>query len=519
MKSAEKLFHIEGVRDEARRVQPVHLRGRVLELAGQSICAAMSGVAMRDIVRIRTRAGTPHRYLLAQVVGFQRGSCTLSPFRRPEHIVPGAEVELVPRSTQLVLGEHLLGNVVDSLGRVIDSRGIPQPAQLSNTRSLSARSASTCPALDREPIDEPFCTGLRAIDGFLTVGYGQRLGVFAPPGAGKSTLLAHLARHSAADINVVALIGERGREVKELLTDGLDSETMKKTVFVVSTSDEAAVSRINAAETAMEIAEYFRDTGLDVLLQIDSLSRLARAYREAGLAAGEPPVRHGYPPSVFAELPRLIERAGSWSHGSITAFFTVLTSDDSLEDPIAEEIQSLTDGHIVLSSDLAERGVYPAIDLVSSLSRLHSRVGSKDAVAAARFLKGLLSRARRDGDLALVGGSVDAELRAGFEAQRLLARALRQGVAEESTLEEARRSVLEVASNIATQLEEAESARAEPQFSAAPHPSTRAQPSVGRTTQTRPAAHPSTATSRPSPRPPELSRNIADAIEQSTELL
>jgi ATP synthase in type III secretion protein N len=289
-------------------------------------------------------------------------------------------------------------------GRILDSRGRPlddKPA-ISGQTSVTVHATSPNP-MSRKRIDQVFVTGVRAIDAVLTTGVGQRVGVFAPAGVGKSVLLGMLARNCDSDINVVALIGERGREVREFVEDSLSKKGLERSIVIVATADSGPIERSTAAFVATAIAEYFRDQGKRVLLLIDSITRFARAQREIGLARGEPPTRRGFPPSLFTALPQLFERAGCAEKGSITAFYTVLMEDESTPDPVAEEVRSLLDGHIVLSRKLANEGVFPAIDLTASLSRLMSHLGSTSHLAAASRLRKILSK-RAEVDLLLKVG-------------------------------------------------------------------------------------------------------------------
>ncbi|MCA9164187.1 MAG: FliI/YscN family ATPase, partial [Planctomycetales bacterium] len=309
----------------------------------------------------------------------------------------GAAVRL-KRSCRLIpVGRGLLGRVVDAEGKPLDDR--PQPIT-GRRRPLVQPPPAAC---ERPPIDQPLCTGVRAIDGLLTCGRGQRVGLFSGSGVGKSTLLGMMARHTSADVNVVALIGERGREVNEFLQRDLSPEALARTVVVVSTSDEPALARVQAAQAATTIAEHFRDEGADVLLLMDSLTRFATAQRELALAAGEPAAARGFPPSVFAALPRLVERAGRSACGSITAFYTVLVDGDDLDEPISDAVRGLLDGHVVLSRKLAARGHWPAIDVLNSVSRLAPTLTDREHQASAMRLRALMSARREHDDLISIG--------------------------------------------------------------------------------------------------------------------
>jgi type III secretion protein N (ATPase) len=308
----------------------------------------------------------------AEVVGFHQEQLLLMPMQGVAGLSSATQVLPTGRSSRIPVGDEILGRVLNGLGEPLDGQGLP--------RSLVLRSCNGQPPnpLARHPIDEILPTGVRVIDALMTVGVGQRIGLFAPAGVGKSTLLGMLARGAASDVNVIALIGERGREVREFIEQTLGEEGLRKSVVIVATSDRSAIERMKAAYAATTIAEHFRDQGKRVLLLMDSLTRFARAQREVGLAAGEPPTRRGYPPSLFAELPRLLERSGCDQNGSITAFYTVLTEGEDVDDPIAEEVRSILDGHIVMSRKLAEKNYYPAIDALASLSRIMTQVTQKD---------------------------------------------------------------------------------------------------------------------------------------------
>jgi len=326
--------------------------------------------------------------LLAEVIGFAGAEAILAPYGALQGVAVGAAVQALAEEAQVPCGPALLGRVVDAFGRPLDDRPLPAGPDLQHT-PLHASAPSP---LQRRGVDHPLATGVRAIDAALTVGEGQRVGIFAMAGGGKSTLLGMLARQARADVNVIALVGERGREVREFLDESLGAEGLARSVVVVSTSDRPALERVRAAYAATAIAEGFRREGKRVLLLVDSVTRFARGLRELGLSAMEPPVRRGYPPSVFAELPKLFERAGNDAHGSITAFYTVLAEDDDNSDPVAEEVRSILDGHIVLSRALAQAAHYPAIDVLGSASRVFTRVATREHRDAASQLRSLMAR-------------------------------------------------------------------------------------------------------------------------------
>ena len=324
--------------------------------------------------------------LLAEVIGFAGAEVILAPYGALQGVAVGAAVQALADEAHVPCGAAMLGRVIDAFGRPLDGR--PLDADVGSTPLYAASPAP----LQRRNIDHPLPTGVRAIDSALTVGEGQRIGIFAMAGGGKSTLLGMLARQAKADVNVIALVGERGREVREFLDDALGEEGLARSVVVVSTSDRPALERVRAAIAATAIAEGFRKQGKKVMLLVDSVTRFARGLRELGLSAGEPPVRRGYPPSVFAELPRLFERAGNDANGSITAFYTVLAEDDDNSDPVAEEVRSILDGHIILSRALAQAHHYPAIDVLGSASRVFTRVAQRPHQEAAGKMRSLMAR-------------------------------------------------------------------------------------------------------------------------------
>jgi type III secretion protein N (ATPase) len=366
------------------------------------------------------RRGEP---LLAEVVGFAQGEALAVPLGEPSGVGPDDVVEATGQGLQVSAGAALLGRVLDGLGRPIDGR--PAPTGLSPMPVDRAPPA----ALSRRPVSLPFETGVRAIDGLITLGVGQRVGLFAGSGVGKSTLLGAIARGASADVVVVALVGERGREVGEFLEQSLGEAGRRRSVVVVATSDAPPVERLRAAQVATAVAEHFRDLGKSVLLLVDSITRFARAQREIGLAAGEPPARRGYPPSVFTQMPRLLERSGQGDKGAITAIYTVLVEGSDMDEPIADEVRGILDGHIVLDRRLAARGHYPAIDVLSSLSRVMPSVTKKPHQAAAQRARALLAAFEEKRDLITLGAyskGTDARLDQAIAAAPELERLLRQ---------------------------------------------------------------------------------------------
>jgi type III secretion protein N (ATPase) len=367
------------------RVQTVVERGRVVEAVGTTL--RVSGIKARIGQQCVVRSGEG-RSLRAEVVGLSRGDALLVPLAALHDIAADAEVEVIAERPRVPCGPALLGRVIDAFGQPLDGR----PLAASPVSSLQPLHAEAPTPMARMPVHEPFVTGVRAIDALLTVGVGQRLGIFATAGGGKSTLMGMLARRARCDVIVIGLVGERGREVREFIDDTLGPEGLARSVLVVSTSERPALERLRAAEAATAIAEGFRARGQRVLLLMDSVTRYARALREIGLAVGEPAVRRGFPPSVFAELPRLFERAGNDDRGSITAFYSVLAEDEDGSDPVAEEVRSILDGHIVLSREIGAAGRYPAIDVLASASRVFTRVAGRTQREHALRLRALMAK-------------------------------------------------------------------------------------------------------------------------------
>ena len=383
---------IDALRSRLAQVATLRARGRVTSVTGLSLRFAMPGVRVGDVVQVKRR-GEP---LSCEVVGFSGGEAIAMPLGALAGVGPDDEVESTGGPLLVRAGEALLGRVVDGLGR-------PFGGGADFEGDLVPVDRDPPGALERRPVTSPLATGIRAIDGLLTLGEGQRVGLFAGSGVGKSTLLGAMARGADADVVVVALVGERGREVGEFLERSLGAEGRKKSVVVVATSDVAALERLRAAQVATAYAEYFRDRGARVLLLVDSVTRFARAQREVGLAAGEPPVRRGYPPSVFAMLPRLLERSGQSARGSITAIYTVLVEGSDMDEPIADEVRGTLDGHVVLDRAVAARGRYPAVDVTVSLSRVMDTIVAPAHREAARRLRALVATYEAKRDLVALG--------------------------------------------------------------------------------------------------------------------
>lgn len=376
-------------------VTTVRARGRVVQVVG--VTAEAEGVSARlgEICHIFDTEGSARR--AAEVVGFRQGRLLLMPLESLAGVRPGASVVGTGGHLRVPVGPGLLGRTLDGLARPIDEQGAIDAEAYVSTEP------STPSPLTRARIDEPFYTGIRAIDTLLTLGVGQRIGIFAGSGVGKSTVLGMIARYAASDVNVIALIGERGREVREFIEDSLGEEGQQRSVLVVATSDQPALVRLNAARVATAIAEWFRDRGRRVLLMMDSLTRFAMAQREIGLATGEPPALRGYTPSVFAMLPALLERAGTAAVGSITGLYTVLVEGDDLQEPVADTVRGVLDGHIVLSRALAQEHHYPAIDVLASISRLAPMVQGPEQQRAVARLRELLAAYADMRDLISIG--------------------------------------------------------------------------------------------------------------------
>ncbi|MGE3171508.1 MAG: FliI/YscN family ATPase [Planctomycetota bacterium] len=386
--------HLLAAVEQSRVHNRMVAEGRVRAISGIAIKVTGLRAAIGDVCTIATQGG--REQVLAEVVGFDGGDAVVLALGDQHGIAPWDPVHNDHRALQVPTGPQLLGRVVDALGRPIDG-GPPIEAPL---RPITARAPTP---LQRAPITEPVETGVAAIDGFATCARGQRLGIFAGSGVGKSTLLGTIARSPAAQVNVIALIGERGREVGEFLMESLGREGMAKSVVVACTSDQAPMLRLKAPLVAVTIAEAFRDQGMDVLFLMDSVTRYAMAAREVGLAAGEPPTLRGYPPSLFARLPQLVERLGNDGRGSITGMLTVLVDGDDMNEPVADALRGYLDGHLVLSRRLAERGRFPAVDVLASISRLMTKVTPPEHQQRARKVREWLAHYEENRDLVTVG--------------------------------------------------------------------------------------------------------------------
>lgn len=369
--------------------------GRVTKVVGLTIESVGPDAKLNDLCRIFVD-GNREQAVMAQVVGFRDKHLLLTPFDSVDGIGIGAVVENTKAPLTIPVGEALLGHTLDGIGR---------PTDVDELYLSAEYPVDTTPPepMDREIISDVLPLGVKAVDGLITVGKGQRIGIFAGSGVGKSTLMGMFARNTKADINVIALIGERGREVREFIERDLGPEGMKRSVVVVATSDKPASIRKCAAKTATAVAEYFRDQGKDVLLMMDSLTRFSMAQREIGLAAGEPPVTRGYPPSVYSEMPKLLERAGNSDKGSITGLYTVLVDGDDFNEPITDTARGILDGHIVLSRKLAQMNHYPAIDVLASISRVMSAIATKEHKQMAGKLKNVMATYQEAEDLINIG--------------------------------------------------------------------------------------------------------------------
>src|SRR5690625_5162223 len=365
------------------KINPYKQYGKILRVIGLMIESSGPIANIGEVCYIHTENN--EEPILAEVVGFSEEKLILMPYAEVTEIGPGCLVESTGKALTIPIGQGLVGHVVDALGQTLDNRKLPEGL----IPYLTERMPSN-PML-RSPITQPIQVGVKAIDALLTIGKGQRIGLFAGSGVGKSTLLGMIARNSNADVNVIALIGERGREVREFIEKDLGKEGLKKSIVVVATSDQPALMRIKGAYTATAISEYFRDLGYDVNLMMDSITRVAMAQREIGLATGEPPTTKGYTPSVFATLPKLLERTGTSEHGTITAFYTVLVDGDDMNEPIADTVRGILDGHFVLDRKLAEQGQYPAINILKSVSRIMNQIVDESERKLAQQIRTLMA--------------------------------------------------------------------------------------------------------------------------------
>ncbi|EGO63148.1 flagellar protein export ATPase FliI [Acetonema longum] len=398
MSKHEATFQIDKYIQTVQSVETMRLCGKITQIVGLMIETQGPRVDLGEVCKIYPRGS--NQPIAAEVVGFRNGKVLLMPFGEMQGIGPGCEVVSTQKTSSVRVSPNLLGRILDGLGNPIDGKG---PIEGHAEYPLHAQPP---PPLSRRRITEKLSVGVRAIDGLLTLGRGQRVGIMAGSGVGKSTLLGMIARNTEADISVIALVGERGREVKEFIERDLGEEGLKRSVVVVATSDQPALARIKGAMTATAIAEFFRDQGRDVVLMMDSVTRFAMAQREVGLTVGEPPATRGYTPSVFALLPKLLERSGTGDRGSITGIYTVLVDGDDMNEPVADTVRSILDGHIVLSRNIAALNHYPAIDVLPSVSRLMLEIADKEHWQAAQKVRSMLAVYREAEDLINIGAYV-----------------------------------------------------------------------------------------------------------------
>ncbi|MBI5943511.1 MAG: FliI/YscN family ATPase [Chloroflexi bacterium] len=419
-------------------LNPLSVTGRVVQVVGLTVEIMGLNCQIGEICEIQTRNKTS---LMAEAIGFRNNRMLLMPLGSMEGIQPDSTVRSISSAFKVPVGKSLIGRVLDGLGEPIDSKGPLKAINLVSTNQSPPH------PLQRSAIEEPLITGVRVIDGMLTCGKGQRMGIFAGSGVGKSTLLGSIARNSESDISVIALIGERGREVREFLERDLGPEGLARSVIIVSTSDQPALMRLKAASVAMTIAEHFRDSGMNVMFMMDSVTRYAMAQREIGLSIGEPPASKGYTPSVFAMLPRLLERAGRGEVGSITGFFTVLVEGDDFNEPICDAVRGILDGHIILSRALAARNHYPAIDVLNSVSRVMPALTTREHMQLAAFARKNLAVFEKVRDLVNIGAYVkgsDPEVDTALLINPVLTSFLQQDRSDVSAFENTLQALAEI---------------------------------------------------------------------------
>ena len=426
------------------QTKPYDEIGLIEQVVGLTIETRGPKGKIGDLCMIET--GDPQMpHLYAEVVGFRAGRLILMPLGEMANLSPGARVLNTGEPFQVAVGPELIGRIVDGLGYPLDDR-----FEVSETRKRPATAHAPHP-LKRKEIIDPLVLGVKAMDGFMTVGKGQRVGIFSGSGVGKSTTLGMVARNTSADLSVIALIGERGREVQDFIDHALGPEGMKRSILVVATSEQPALLKIKAALVATTIAEYFRDQGKNVILMMDSLTRVAMALREVGLAVGEPPASKGYTPSVFAFMPRLVERAGTSDVGSITGLYTVLVEGDDMNEPVSDMVRGLLDGHIVLSRELAEQNHFPAIDVLASISRLMVHVASKDQQQQAGKIRDLMAMYKRSEDLINIGAYVkgsNPKLDLAVALKPEIDDLLKQGITDAITYEDTLKQMGKIAAKI-----------------------------------------------------------------------
>ncbi len=423
--------------------QPLSLEGRVTKVVGLVIEGDGPAAAVGEICQIYPNNDMPP--VEAEVVGFREGIIQLMPVGIMSGLTPGNRIVATGRPAMVEVGPQLLGRVLDGLGRLIDGKG---PIEVEGRYPVQARPGNP---LERDRITKPLDVGLKAINGLLTVGQGQRVGIFAGSGVGKSTLLGMMARQMETEVNVIAMIGERGREVLDFIEKDLGPEGMARSVIVAATSEQPALVRMRGAYVGTAIAEYFRDLGYNVVLMMDSATRYAFAAREVGLSIGEPATTRGYTPSVFAQLPLLLERAGAWPHGSITGLYTVLVDGDDMNEPVADAMRSILDGHIVLRRDLAAKNHYPAIDVLSSISRLMTELVDREQLTAAGRFKDVLAVYSKNEDMINLGAyqrGANPEIDRAIELYPSFMNFLKQPFSEGISLAQSREMLLRLTSSV-----------------------------------------------------------------------
>lgn len=424
------------------QAESIKMNGKITQIIGLVIESQGPNVNLGELCYVCPRS-TSGEMIPAEVVGFRQNRVLLMPIGEMQGIGPGCEVIAAQRTLKVAVGRQLLGRILDGLGNPMDGKG-----PLNSNLEYPLHAVPPHP-LSRPRIMDKLSVGVRAIDGLLTLGRGQRIGIMAGSGVGKSTLLGMIARNTEADISVIALVGERGREVREFIERDLGEEGLKRSVVVVATSDQPALVRIKGAMTATAIAEYFRDQGLNVILMMDSVTRFAMAQREVGLTVGEPPATRGYTPSVFAMLPKLLERAGTGERGSITGIYTVLVDGDDMNEPIADAVRSILDGHVVLSRNIAAQNHYPAIDVLNSVSRVMLEIAESGHYQAAQKLRSIMATYREAEDLINIGAYVagsNQDIDRAIHVINEIKNFLKQDVYENNTMEETVRKLTELIS-------------------------------------------------------------------------
>ncbi len=419
-------------------IDTVPSEGRISQIIGMVIEASGIEGSLGELCSIRTKN---NKIVQAEIVGFKGDRILMMPFGNIMGISPGSPVSVNPQPMTIPVGPNLLGRILDGMGNPIDGKG-----PINCTHFQPVYNAPPNP-LERQRISDVISTGVRSIDGFLTLGKGQRMGIFSGSGVGKSILLGMISRFTNAEVNVIALIGERGREVREFIERDLGPEGLKKSVVIVATSDQSAMERIKGSLIATSISEYFRDQGMDVMFMMDSLTRVAMAQREIGLAVGEPPTTKGFTPSVFSFLPRLLERTGAGKIGSITGLYSVLVEGDDMDDPIGDTARSILDGHIILSRKLSTKGHYPAVDVLDSVSRLFTEIADEKHINSARSVIEMLSEYRNAEDMISIGAYAkgsNEKVDLALQKKTIIDNFLRQGINDSSPFNDTLNSLLTI---------------------------------------------------------------------------